>query len=806
MTLFLSLLSVLLPSVPADTASFDIEEAVVVASPKETRALRRQPVSVSLFDARSLELRGVNAAKDLSSLAPNLFMPDYGSRLTSAVYIRGIGSRINTPAVGMYVDNVPYTDKTGYDFRFTDVDRVDVLRGPQGTLYGRGAMGGVIRIFTANPLQHKGTDVEAGFTTRTGGRRVAFTTYLHPRDKMGLSVGGFYEGAEGFFTNRATGKKQDGENSAGGKLRWVWQPTDVVKLDWTTSYQYTDEEANPYSLIEDPTAGLTGSTPLFGIYQNRPSTYRRHLLNSGLGVEHTFNHFVLTSTTAWQMIDDRLFMDQDFTAQDIFTLEQKQKVHNLSEEIALRSRDPLSRCKWTAGAFLLYQHLDTNCPVTFWSDGVNFLNRMFASVLPSNPPMTLALQGSELPFVADLSTPTFNAAFFGESTVSDFPLKNVDLTLGVRVDYDHRRLDLASGTAEAVPYHFSMSMGPQMSFAKDLLAEPTVNGEVKRSTWQVLPKASLSYRLPNNLGNVYFTVSKGCRAGGFNIQAYSDHAQVALQKSMMEGVKEFSMEQINALPMPEDRKQGILAAMDGALKIPNDPDVSTLYYKPEYTWSYEFGTHLSLLKNKLWLDLAAFYMKTRDQQLAQFAGSQFGRTVVNAGRSASCGGEVGIRASLLKDRLHLNANYGYTNARFRSYYVANSAYDPQDPASPQFISFRGKRVPFVPLHTMSFSADFRQPLADDSEHKNFVKAIGGGVEVKGDGGVKWDEMNNYGRSFRALLGVRLSVELAGNITLSAWGRNLTGERYSTFEFQNMNRRFAQSNEPRHFGFDVKWHF
>ena len=165
MTLFLSLLSVLLPSVPADTASFDIEEAVVVASPKETRALRRQPVSVSLFDARSLELRGVNAAKDLSSLAPNLFMPDYGSRLTSAVYIRGIGSRINTPAVGMYVDNVPYTDKTGYDFRFTDVDRVDVLRGPQGTLYGRGAMGGVIRIFTANPLQHKGTDVEAGFTT-----------------------------------------------------------------------------------------------------------------------------------------------------------------------------------------------------------------------------------------------------------------------------------------------------------------------------------------------------------------------------------------------------------------------------------------------------------------------------------------------------------------------------------------------------------------------------------------------------------------------------------------------------------------
>ncbi|MGM9695028.1 MAG: TonB-dependent receptor [Alloprevotella sp.] len=806
MPFLLPLLSVFVASAPADTASFDIEEAVVVASPKETRALRRQPLSVSLFDARSLELRGVNAAKDLSSLAPNLYMPDYGSRLTSAVYIRGIGSRINTPAVGMYVDNVPYSDKTGYDFHFADVDRVDVLRGPQGTLYGRGAMGGVIRIFTANPLHHSGTDVEAGFTTRTGGRRVAFTTYLHPRDKMGLSVGGFYEGAEGFFTNRTTGKKQDGENSAGGKLRWVWQPTDVVKIDWTTSYQYTDEGANPYSLIEDLNeTNPAGEALPLGIHQNRPSTYRRHLLNSGLGVEHTFDDFVLTSTTAWQMIDDRLFMDQDFTAQDIFTLEQKQKMHNLSEEIALRSRDPLSRCKWTAGAFLLYQRLDTSCPVTFRSDGVNYLNRMFASVLPSSPSMTLALQDPSLPFVADLFTPSFNAAFFGQSTVSDFPFRNVDLTVGVRVDYDHRQLDLASGTAAAVPYHFSMSMGPQMSFAEDLQAEPTVNGKVKRSTWQVLPKASLSYRLPDALGNVYFTVSKGCRAGGFNIQAYSDLAQSALQKSMMEGVKAFSTEQIMALPMPEEAKQRILAMMNGELdkNIPADPQVAALYYKPEYTWSYEWGAHLSLLKNTLWLDLAAFYMKTRDQQLAQFAGSQFGRTVVNAGRSASCGGEVGIRASLLNDRLHLNANYGYTNARFRSYAVESAAHGSD---SPSVISFRGKRVPFVPLHTMSLSADFRQPLASSSERKSFVKALAGGVDVKGDGDVKWDEMNTYGRSFRAILGVRLSVELAGNVTLSAWGRNLTGEHYSTFEFQNMNHRFAQSNEPRHFGFDVKWHF
>ena len=111
----LTLLSLICPTLPttADTLrNFDIETAVVVAQPKETRQLRQQPVSVSLFDGMALQNRKVTDMKQLTALAPNFFMPDYGSRLTSACYIRGIGSRINTPAVGLYVDNVPYVDKS----------------------------------------------------------------------------------------------------------------------------------------------------------------------------------------------------------------------------------------------------------------------------------------------------------------------------------------------------------------------------------------------------------------------------------------------------------------------------------------------------------------------------------------------------------------------------------------------------------------------------------------------------------------------------------------------------------------------
>ena len=121
--------------VDADTSRVtNLETAIVVASPKETSLLRKQALSVSLISKDDLDNRGSNSLKEAATLSANFYMPQYGSRLTSAAYIRGIGSRINSPAVGLYVDNMPFHDKTAYDFNFIDVYRVDVLRGPQSTL------------------------------------------------------------------------------------------------------------------------------------------------------------------------------------------------------------------------------------------------------------------------------------------------------------------------------------------------------------------------------------------------------------------------------------------------------------------------------------------------------------------------------------------------------------------------------------------------------------------------------------------------------------------------------------------------
>ena len=209
-----------------------MDEVTVVTAPKENRRLRELPTSVTLLSNEQMKAAHVKGIKGLTGVVPNIFVPDYGSRLTSAVYIRGVGSRINTPSVGLYVDNIPYINQSAFDFNYADVERIDVLRGPQGTLYGRNAMGGLIKIHTKSPFSYQGTDLRLSAATH-GSYAGSLTHYHRVNDRFAFSTGGFYTYDDGFFKNAALdNRKIDRGQSAGGRLRAIYPRKRICRLQF----------------------------------------------------------------------------------------------------------------------------------------------------------------------------------------------------------------------------------------------------------------------------------------------------------------------------------------------------------------------------------------------------------------------------------------------------------------------------------------------------------------------------------------------------------------------------------------------
>lgn len=747
-------------TLPKDTTKvIDIEEVVVIASPKETGKLRELPNAVSLISQKDMQANQITTLKNVSALVPNFFMPDYGSKITSAVYIRGIGSRINTPAVGLYVDNIPYIDKSAFDFNFYDIERIDILRGPQGTLYGRNTMGGLIKVHTRSPFSYQGTDVKLSYGSKSNHRSASLTHYHRWNEHFAFSAGGYYEGSDGFFRNAYNGKKIDNMEAGGGRIRAIWLPSDNLKLDFTIGYDYSDEGGYPYYY----TGALNKSKEEYKehigkISYNRDCGYRRGLFNTGLNIEYQGNSFIMNAVTGYQNLTDRMYLDQDFLPVDIYNIEQKQRINTLSEEITFKSKKN-QRWLWVTGASGFYQWLHTDAPVTFQSEGIQWLeNNINKGMASSGMPINLKILSETMPVPGIFDTPVLGAAIFHQSTFNHLLFENLSATVGLRLDYEKNKIDYNSSVAMNIQmYMAGKPMGKPMEQAAEFI------GKLDDDHVQLLPKFALKYDF-NKQNNIYATVSRGFRSGGYNIQMFSELLQSALKQR------------------------------PGAGSAVSDDEIKNLVtYKPEYSWNYEIGSHLSLFGGKLKTDLAAFYMDTRDQQIAKFVESGLGRMMVNAGSSESYGAEVSLTASVNRN-LSLNGSYGYTHSTFKKYDAGKSSSD-------ENIDYSGHYVPFVPRHTMNVGANYSFFLGGNK----WAQSLTVGLNYTGAGKIYWTEKNDVSQSFYGTLNGRISLQ-AKALQIDFWGRNLTNKDYTTFYFESMERGFEQRSKPLQLGVDVRYHF
>ena len=775
-------------TLPEDTTKvIDIEEVVVIASPKETSKLRQLPTSVSLISQKDMQANRITSLKSASSIVPNFFIPDYGSRLTSAMYIRGIGSRINTPAVGMYVDNIPYLDKSAFDFNFYDIERIDILRGPQGTLYGRNTMGGLVKVHTRSPFSYQGTDVKLSYGTKNNHRSVSLTHYHRISERFAFSAGGYYEGADGFFTNTHLNKKVDEMQAGGGRIRAIWFASDNWKFDFNVNYDYTDEGGYPYYYTGKLAGEEDRADLLDRIAYNRESSYRRSLLNTGLNIEHQAENFIFNAVTGFQHLNDRMHMDQDFSPMDTYTIEQKQRINSITEEITFKSK-PGKAWQWTTGVFGFYQNMNTNGPVIFYKDGIDFLNTTINGYFPDlsqmGMNMSLGIKDESLSIPSTMKTPSWNTAIFHQST---FHAGNWELSAGLRLEYENIQMDYNSSTSTNFDYSLSSRMMPIE--LKDLKADYQTVGKLKNDYVQLLPKVAVKYNI-NSKNNFYASISKGHRSGGYNVQMFSDIVQNGLQNSIKTTIKNGVGEKLNGfaqMGMPSSVIGMINGMMEQYLTTSEINIAESTTYKPEYSWNYEVGSHLQLFNGKLQADFAAFYMDTRNQQIAKFAETGLGRITVNAGESESYGVEANLVASLNKN-LQLNASYGYTKATFVKYDAGKEE------------DYSGNYVPFVPRHTMNIGGSYAFLF-----NNSWAQSLTLGANVTGAGKIYWTEANNASQDFYTSLNGYISLKTKA-VQIDLWGRNLTNNDYTTFYFETMGRGYEQHCKPLQVGVDVRLHF
>jgi len=437
---------------------------VVVQSFKQSGNTNVLPIAASTITKIDMQNRNVSDIKDISSFVPNLFAPDYGAKLTSPVYIRGIGSKINAPSVGLYVDGVPYFEKSAFDFDMNEIESIEVLRGPQGTLYGRNTMGGLINVFTKSPLQYQGT-----FISASGGNyanlNATLGQYGKLNDQFGYAVSGNYNHSNGYFINQYSGKKADGINSGSVRIRLDWKIRPDLSLRLTQSVDYSNQGGYPYAPV-DPVTDKIGD-----VNYNEYSSYIRTMSSTGLSLTYKARQFSLNSQTSYQYLSDKQSIDQDFTPQSVYFVIQKQKQSTISEEINIKSATS-HRYQWLFGAFAFNEQINNDVVMNYKQQ--NYSTQKLYDM------------------------PTKGISAYHQSTFNNLLIDRLSLTLGIRYDYEKAANNYIA---------YKDSQDGRQSLGGDSLSRLNFS--------QFTHKFTLQYTLPS-YQMFYASITKGYKTGGFN--------------------------------------------------------------------------------------------------------------------------------------------------------------------------------------------------------------------------------------------------------------------------------------------------
>ncbi len=472
-------------------------DAVIVSAQKREEVLQKVPISVSVLSSRQVKQYRLWNTDEMTAIVPNLYSSNSGDD-RNVTSVRGIFTTSYEQAVTTYIDGVNQFGLDTYISPLMDIERIETLRGPQGTLYGRNAMGGVINIITKQPSSK--TNGFAEINVGNYGQQRYSIGLRTPVVKNKIYVGAtfMYNERDGYYTNEYNNSSYDKQHAFTGNYYLKFIASE--KWSFNLNVKHNDNRNNGAF----PLVNIYASDPFdppFVVNQNATAKMIDNTLNSSLMVNYAGKDFNFSSQTAYQS-NYRYYdqpLDGDFSPIDGITIfndygKNWNNVKVWTQEFKLSSpASSTSRVKWTAGTYLFHQDNPTKQAVHFGND----------AAFVGAPDVNFSLISSQ-------HGKNSGAALFGQITYT--LTHKLDLIAGIRYDYEKRKYEVLG------EYQKDPNPNPIFETRPDTSASENFNA--------FSPKLGLMYELCSN-SNLFLTYSKGYRAGGFT-QLGADPSQPPL--------------------------------------------------------------------------------------------------------------------------------------------------------------------------------------------------------------------------------------------------------------------------------------
>ena len=717
----------------SETASNIIEEVIVTATKRE-ESIQDVPVAVSAFTGEDLSARGVEDLYGLAEVAPSIAV--YSSNSTSnggTLRIRGVGTTGNNPgleaAVGTFIDGV-YRSRAGLAFNdLLDIDRVEILRGPQGTLFGKNTVAGAVNVITRKPDFENTLDLTLGAGDFDSGE-LAIVGNGVLSDVLAARITYGYRKRDGFYEDIDNGNAYDNRDRHNVRMQLLWTPNDDVEVRIIGDRTERDETCCPAAFwIPGPTsaavAALGGDITPFEVDESvRVGTnYEPYEIvrDQGLSVD-----------VLWDMADGNTFrsvtarrdyqvargQDIDFTNADILhPQDTDESFENVSQEFQLYGES--GSLSWLVGTYMYTEDLDSDEYVVFSHDGGTYFGLLV------NPALGPLFAGD--PAGRGVPGQGYDAVFFSETEGWSLFTHNTwhaterfDVTLGLRYSTEEKD---AGAIINGAPFGGVINdpfcaVVPLASLCNNRSynrkeEESEVTGTLK-AAWAVTDEV-----------NAYASYGRGYKAGGYNLD-----------------------------------QQGISQNAAGVW-------VDETRFNPEFSDSFELGVKARALEGRLTVNSALFHTKFDDFQLNTFTGLGF--IISNVKEATSQGVEVESMLAL-GGGLFLTAGFTYADARYGEGLIPLNEH------------LEDKRVTQSPLwqSSMSVFVDREIPNSD----WRFI--LNGNWSHIGEANTGSDLDPEKVRAAMNLLNAQFGVRSEdGRYEAVIWGRNLTDKTSNFLVFDSV---------------------